>query len=786
MKKVAHVFLLFFTLTPFISPVLSTVLSTPLHAETIEKIIIEGNKKVSRDTMLFYMKSRDKGPFSKKMLRDDFKTLWDTGFFENIAIEAQDGVSGKIVRLNVAENFLISSVKFKTGKKIKENDIIEKLQDNKIVLTAFSYFNPSRLKRVEKIILDLLQDKGFNQGKVNISTTEDTEKRQVNVVIDVVQGPKTRIAEVIFPGLDSKKISPGFLKRGMKNSRRHDIFSSVGGKDVFNKEKIGEDLEEVRLRLQQKGFLEARVGTPKVSMIKGKTIFGKSRPMMRIAIPIETGPQYRVGSVKIEGNKVIKTEFLYSLITLKKGDLYNIKKRNTIVTTIKDIYGNFGHIFCSISPIENLDPVKRIADVTFRINEGDIAYVGKLEFKGNTFTRDNVIRREWLIQEGRRMNMGALKNGLTRMQQLGIVSVEEAPEFEQDPVDPQKLNISVNVKELNRQMVNFNFGFSGYQGTFIALGYSTQNFLGRGETMNLNLQYGSKYKQYRLAFSEPYLLGLPVNTGFSIHKTDIEYTGMYLRKGQGFSLSTSGRIYHFLRGSLSYSYEKVNIEDITGDSSSYNPLDSIYHWNGTTSSISPTIYYSTVDSPLFPTRGSKILFSYKYSGGFLGGDVNLHKTKLQLQTFIRPWEKSLHTLGLQLIHQSLTPFGKGSFPLYEKFYMGGESSIRGFDYYQVGPRNAKGNAVGGNKSLQLNFEYTIPFNRSRQVSASLFYDIGNVYDFGKSINFKDIYSSMGLEFKVYVPMLNVPFRLIFAYNPRVLEPNDSHFAFRFAVGTSFQ
>ena len=423
-----------------------------------------------------------------------------------------------------------------------------------------------------------------------------------------------------------------------------------------------------------------------------------------------------------------------------------------------------------------------MADLTLKILEGEVAYVGKLEFKGNTFTRDQVIRREWFLREGQRFNTSYLETSITRMKQLGLVSIEKMPEIKPNPEDPQRVDITAEVRELSRQMINFNVGYSGYDGWFIALGYSTQNFMGMGESLSLQLQSGTRAKQYQLSFTEPYLLNT-ASLGFSIHKTSVASPFLYTRRGEGFNVSTSFRFWRYYGASIFYSFENVEISDVNQDISFNNPFSYYYYSEGkrSISAISPTIYYSTVDSPIFPSRGTKYLFTYRYSGGFLGGDVDMHKTKFQFVKFI-PISKR-HTLGMQLVHEGIFRFGNQPVPLYEKIFLGGERSIRGFDIYRIGPRNETGAVIGGNKALYLNLEYQISLNE--QVSFVFFYDLGNAYDFRQPISLKNVYSSMGLEFKIFVPMLNVPFRLIFAYNPRVLQPDESNFVFRFAVGPSF-
>ncbi len=761
--------------------VLIYIFTSSLLPSDIKKIEVVGNKKVSKDTVIFYMKSRVNGEYSPEILRGDFKTLWETGFFKNIKIDVNDIEGGKEVKVIVDENPVITSVKYELSKKIKKSDIEEKLQDNNIVLTTFSYYSPSKLKKIEKIIRDFLEEKSYNDGSVTIN--EKPSKGGVDLLIKVVSGTKTKIGIIDFPGLDTKSISPYFLRWGMKNNKQHGILSAIMGKDVYNREKMTEDLEKIRLRLKQKGYLEAKVGKPVFSRVNKMTLLGKLQRMIRISIPVELGPRYKVGDVTFEGNKIVRTDYLRKYITLNKGKFYNFKKRNKIIENIQKFYGSIGHFYAQVAPEENLDPVKKTADLIIRVNENELAYVGRLEFTGNTFTKDKVIRREWLLREGRRFNTSALESSIRRMKQLGLVTIEKMPEIKPDPDDPQKINMKVDVKELNRQMINFNVGYSGYDGWFIGLGYSTQNFLGLGESFALNVQTGTRTKNYRLAFTEPYLFHKPASLGFDLFKQSFKYPNFYSQDSTGFNLMTSYRFWRFWGASLVYSFQDISVSDVNENIEWNNTYSYYYYSEGkrTISSLSPTIYYSTVDSPIFPSSGTKYLFNYRYSGGVLGGDINMHKMKFEYVKFL-PFMKK-YTIGMHLVYQQLIGFGENDVPFYEKYYLGGERSIRGFDIMRLGPRDENGFVTGGVKAFYANLEYQIPL--TQQFSFNLFYDIGNAYDKGVNVNFRDVYISTGMEIKIFIPMLNVPFRLIFAYNPRLLQEEDSHFSFRFAVGPSF-
>ncbi len=757
------------------------LLACGLAAETVEKIVIEGNRKVSRETVLFYMKTQEGMEYSPERIREDFRLLWDTGFFANVVISADDGEKGKVVKVALEENKVVADVVYKITKKIKESDITEKLQGKNVSILPASYYSPLKLKKVERVIQAMLEEKGYGNGRV--WTEEIEQKGQMLLTIHVEPGSKTRVGRVDFPGLEGNRVSAGFLTRGLKNNQVHSFLSGILSKDVYNKEKLEEDLEEVRLRLQQKGYLEAKVGRPETRLITRKSVFGPVQKMMALTIPVEMGPQYRLGTIKVEGNKIIRGEYLQTLIKMKRGALYNIKTRNKGIEAIQKLYGGLGYFYCQVAPVENLDPEKKIADLTINVQENEICYLGKLEFSGNTFTKDHVIRREWFLREGRRLNINALEDSVRRMKQLGLVTMDKMPEIKPDAKDPTRINITAEVKEVNRQSINFNVGYSGYDGFFIAAGYSTQNFLGMGEAFTLNMQTGTRTQNYQLAFTEPYLFNLPANAGINVFKTTSQYPGLYTQRSAGFNVSTSARFWRYFGANLVYSFENVEITDVDPDYQFANPYWSYYYSVGQrhVSSILPSVSYSTVDSPIFPRSGTKYQLSYRYSGGFLGGDVNVQRYEAEFVKFVPIWYR--HVLGFHVVYNRIRSFGGKEIPFYERIFLGGERSIRGFDIYQIGPRDAKGTVFGGNKAFYLNLEYQIPLNEN--FAFVFFSDIGNSYDNDTKISLKNLYSSHGLELKVFVPMLNVPFRLIFAYNPRLLRPDDKHFVFRFAVGPSF-
>lgn len=751
--------------------------------EVVEKIVVEGNDRVTEETILYYLSSREGDYFNRELLRRDFMVLWSTGFFSNIKIVEDEGTNGKIVKIIVEENPVIKDIIYKTGKKLKEDDIINKLKEKDEYVLPYSYYNSSKIQKIERTIRDLLVEKGLTAGEVRTEISKKG-KNELEVIFHINEGPKIKVGDIEFEG--DPRLQESLLTGAMKQNKEHGLISWITGKDTFKKNNLDEDLASIKKVYQEHGFMEATIGEPKIVDITKRTIFFKKRTMKKIIIPVDAGYRYLIGDVKIEGNKVVASKYIEELIKFNKGQIYSTKIREKAVEEIGELYRNGGYLYAQIMPVESLDPKRKRVNVTFNIFEGEVAYLDRLEFKGNTYTKDKVIRREFLIREGDRFRFALFKDSLLRLKQLGLVELEKEPEIQPDPEDPTQIDVNLTVKELQRNNIQFTAGYSGYEGTFVALSYSTVNFLGAGENLELMLQHGKRIKNYLFGFSEPYFLDLPITLGFNVYNRYIILPYLYSRKGKGADLVFGARVKGYWRTNLTYSYEYVNIELPENNGDGYIGYDPIYYsmfglGNYAVSSISPTIYRNTVDSPLTPSRGTLYLASCKFAGGFLGGEIDLIKPRLEW-SFFHPLVGN-NVVGFHLEYQFIKAFGGSQVPFWERFYLGGERSIRGYDIYTIGPRSEMGTNIGGEKSLVLNAEYIIPVGGP--LYAILFCDLGNAYGADQKVNLKNLYSSAGLEMRIFVPALRVPFRLIFAYNNRKIRADDSNFAFRFAIGTTF-
>jgi outer membrane protein insertion porin family len=429
-------------------------------------------------------------------------------------------------------------------------------------------------------------------------------------------------------------------------------------------------------------------------------------------------------------------------------------------------------------------------------------------------------------------NTEALKFSIRRLNQLGYFKPLEEQKnvvFDKTPGSDSKVDVSLKLEEQNRNQLSFGAGVSQYDGIFGQLSFQTANFLGRGESLTLSMQTGSRAHDYQIAFTEPYLFDRAITGSIDLHKRDIRYIDQFTQDSAGGNITFGLPIKNFTRFFTNYSLERVSVRDFSQAFFDYNCLftaegcervdidnlsqdqrfliqqnpflyDSLLIGQGgrrTISKITPTISMNTVDNPISPVTGRRYTASFAMAG--LGGDTSFLKPSLEGIWFLR--QNSRISIGLRGQLEYIRPSGNTkSLPIFEKLFLGGGYSVRGYELRSIGPRDLRinpetglpegsGLVLGGNKSMLFNAEYLISV--AGPVRLILFYDAGQVQDTGLRFRTKDFKTSTGAEIRFFMPVLNVPFRLIFAHNPQregVLDntfQQEKKFRFRFDVGSTF-
>ena len=829
----------------------------------------QGNQSViESQTYVYYMQLKPSVPSrgqwvpwddtSEKVVLDDFHRLWNTNFLDNLWIETADytfpnGTIGKIVTYNMEERQRVKIVDYVGSKKVETAKIYEKLKEANAEIRLDTFIDPALVRKVEGIVRDMMREKGFQFATVTHEIKEmPGGPKLVHVTFNMEEGPKVRLRKVDFIG--NKAISDGKLKHQMKDNKErvgmHDVFhfpqaflSAISGRGTFSEPKFDEDAEKVVAYYRDHGYLRANIGVPDMKVIEDSS--DKKSRWVELRIPVIEGPRYKVGAFEVAGNTVVKSEFLKPLFKLNPGEYYGEKRIRKGLEKAKEIYGTGGYYEFTGFPdytfhddpkpnepeapdaLKAPEPDKPqpsgppVVDVTMRMQEGQQFSVNRITFIGNTTTRDNVIRRELRLVEGGVFNTEALKYSVKRLNQLGYFKPLEGGkdiDVQKTPNETNKVDVKLKLEEQNRNSLTFGAGVSEFEGFFGQLSFQTANFLGRGESLTLSMQAGSRAQNYSLAFTEPFLLDRNITGGFNLFKTDIRYIGQFTQKSAGAVASMGFPIGRgFTRMFTNYSYERVRVTEINEVYQDplllqRNPFlrDSLLLGQGgerIISKVVPSLVHNTVDQPIFPTSGKRLTASIDLAG--LGGNTNFYKPMLEGVWYIKHGARM--TLGMRGQYEYIHQFrGSKELPIFEKLFLGGEYSVRGFDIRTIGPQDPEnGLVLGGDKSLLFNVEeqFTIAgpvrliaFYDAGQVQAGpttqqrLFVPLGeaNILNLpGQQFKWQDFKTSTGLEVRFFMPVLNVPFRLIFAYNPQRSGVRDNTlfpqkaFQFRFAVGSTF-
>jgi outer membrane protein insertion porin family len=829
----------------------------------------QGNvPNVDAQTYLFYMElaKRPSQPSqniwtpydetTEQIIREDFKRLFATGFLSDLSITADDyvfsnGVVGKLITYNMEERERVKIVTYEGIKPIGDRaKVDEQLRARTIELRLDSFLDNGTIRRVETVLREMMAEKGFTNAAVSHTVTPVAGgPKLVNVTFNVSEGPKIKIRNVEFLGNVEK--SDGTLRRKMKDNKAPNPFwgwITRGG--TYQEAKFETDADLIQAYYRNEGYVQAQIGQPEIKVLEdakdGKTQW------IQLRIPVTEGQRHRVGSFTIDGNTVVKSEALAPLFKVKVGDWYKEKDVRDGLIKAREIYGAGGYMeFTGFPDLAFPDagnaavPDALLAvpeagqaptvDVTMRLQEGKQYLVNRITFVGNTTTRDNVIRREMRLVEGSVFNTEALKYSVRRLNQLGYFEQineqdQAAQKVEKTPGRDGMVDVTLNLKEQNRNQLTFGAGVSQYEGVFGQLAFQTANFLGRGESLTVSLQAGDRAQNYQLAFTEPFLFDRNITGGFDVYKRALQYIGYYTQKSTGGNLTFGFPVADFSRMFLNYAYEQVRMADLNeafldpncifdvdgnfdpngcssidlGDldnsglseevrlSLQRNPFifDSLLLGAGgrrTVSKVIPTFVHNTVDNPIFPNVGKRITLSIDLA--MLGGNTQFYKPTAELIKF---WRHTTRTsFGIRGQTQFIAPVRKTTtLPIFEKLFMGGEYTIRGFDIRSIGPADPQtGLVLGGNKSFLFNAEYMVSI--VSQVRLIFFYDAGQVADEREPFGLDKFRTSTGAEVRFFMPVLNVPFRLIFASNPQRDGVRDNNlrpaksFVFRFAVGSTF-
>ncbi len=695
----------------------------------IEDIRVHGNRRIPADTIRARMFTRPGDVYDPAGLERDFNSLWNTGYFDDIRIEREESPKGWIIQVYVKEKPTIREIKYIGLNAVSQSDVLDKFKELKVGLSQESQFDPTHVKRAEVVLKEMLAAHGRQFATIT------TEIRQippaaVGITFNIKEGPKVKVGAIRFEG--NKKVPTRYLRDAMHNSKPIGIPHSLILENLFARTfdatKLSEDAERVRFAYQDKGYFKAIVEDPKTKIrdVHGVAWYfpfkSRSGKVVDITVPVEEGERYRLKEITFTGNKALtNTAALRRLFKIKDGDWFNRTLVSKGLDELRKAYGSLGYINETNIPDTEIDEEHKTITLKIDVDEGKQFYVRRIEFSGNTTTRDKVIRRQLALEEGNVYNSRLWEVSLLRLNQLNFFEAlkpEQDSEVHQDAAN-SSVDINLKVKEKGKNSIGLNGGVSGLSGPFVGLNYQTNNFLGLGETLSLSASVGTYQRNAMFGFTEPYLFDKPIQLGFTVFTRDFKFNqaqqasisssqraglpSAYLNSLQNYSQATTGFTVSssyavprtFKRFGLTYAFDTSTITTYSTASADYFEYLAFRNVGGPnalqgiqTSKLVPSFSLSTIDSPMRPHSGHSYFLGMDIAG--LGGNVADIRPIAEYKRFIpmkgfRPKKEGMQTLGYRLQSSFITGWGGKTAPPFERFFQGGDTDLRGFDIRSASP-----------------------------------------------------------------------------------------------------
>ena len=738
--------------------------NSPSAQQLVETVDIQGNRRLRDEDLLYYIRTRPGDTYDPAQLERDLRELLSLSFFDKTSarVLTEPGIRGGVnVIFEVRELPIIRDLQFQGAKAVQESDILKAFRENRIGISKEAVYDPSKARDAKRLLKELFASKGYPNATINVRE-EEVSATSTAITFEIDQGRRSRIVDIEFEG--NKNFKDGELRKQLQLVRETGLVARFKGQDILDLRKLQYDLNKnVREYMFSKGYFQARIGDPRVvGLGVQRTGFPvlKLFPLplvtskddtLKVVVPVVEGKVFRVGDVKIQGNSIFSEQQIQSIIGVKQGEIANGKRlREALFEDLKKIYGGQGFVQYDVELVPEFkdnpsNPEEGIVDLEINIDEGKQFRLRRLEFTGNTFTRDEVLRREMLVNEGDIYNQVLIETSLLRLNQTGYFDpIDKDQDLEVRPnEDRGEVDVAVKVRERGRQQISFNGGVSGISGTFFGLEYSTNNLLGRGEVLSLAFGLGNRQQNFQLSFQEPYFQDRPISVGASVFVSRYKFygEGTFLSQNQDaisgalnpyntiftdtsalFTQSTYGanvfataplselffkkrRFTQFSRIGLTYQFSATSIQD-PPINQSLDPADRIpvifAQPNIITSRVIPSFVYDTRQpSPngIDTLRGTQISASFSLAG--IGGDVRTYQPNVTYTQFIpirRKKSSSPEVFGFRIqagtvgswaitdkIKNANSLSFVGGVPIFERYFLGSEFDVRGYNTRSIGP-----------------------------------------------------------------------------------------------------
>ncbi len=758
-------------------------------AQLVREVRVEGAQYVPEDVIIGLINIKQGSLYSSDMVRESIRRMYRTGFFDEVEVYREMVGNDVVLIYKVKDLPVIYKIEFVGNKKIKSDDLEKKIGieteigkiDPEELMKGFTsspaieerleiqrklrlgrVLTREELEFIKRKIVEAYAKEGYPNVKVDYELVP--KKGASKVVYKINEGEPEYVRNISFTG--NKTFGKGRLL-GLMETKPVSLLA-FRLKPPFSEEVLKEDIRKIKDFYRSEGFLEAKVDYS----VK------KDGNRYEINIKIEEGPRYKISDLKIEGNTLYAySELVEDVLRKNRRGYYRREVIDKIKENIRRKYSEIGFLGVFVEEKESVDRENKRVEVSLRVEEGEPVYVNRVEVQGNYESRDYVIRRELRLQEGELANQREIDRSKTRVFNLGYyqdVSIEPFPS------EGKSWDFVARVRERFTGQFSIGLGYNQVTGVSGFISLRKGNFLGTGDIAGISLSYGSKYKDNSLSYTRKWFLNQPIDLTGSVYDRRIEYT-TYTVERTGIDLVFSREFAEFWKASAGVSLQRVRYKDISPDAS---PL--IKEEAGTRQSrkLIFGLTRDTRDNYLFPSSGSLTELGYSVAVPVLGGNEKFNRITLSHQQFFKDrWLDTGLIFSFKGLLGLVEPYGGKRVPLDERFFVGGDFTIRGYKYGYAGPidPNTK-DPIGSKKQLILSAEANYPLYKNILYGA-VFYDTGLGFDDWNQLKPQNLRGGYGVGIRFITPF--APIKLDWAVKTKKVPGDTSKSRIHFVLGVFF-
>ncbi|HWP35410.1 MAG TPA: outer membrane protein assembly factor BamA, partial [Thermodesulfobacteriota bacterium] len=731
----------------------------------VAEVVIRGNRRIEEAVIRARVKTRAGEPLSRAQVREDVKAIYQLGYFDDVRVEVAPGPTGQVVTFVVVERPQIGQIVFEGRSKLSEEELREAL-----TIKPNTLADPAAIRASEQKLKALYAERGYLDATVT-SRLDPQPDQRVTLVFVIREGEKVPVRRVEFEG--NQAFTDGRLARVVSTKRRT-FWSWLTGSDVLKPDALERDQALLTQFYLDRGYANVRVGRPRV----------ERRPEgLVITYPIQEGPRFTIGAVGFSGELLKPEAELRGRLRTRPGRPFSASDVRRDIDTLQTIYADEGYAFAAVTPQTRVNEARRTIDLTFELAKNQRVRFGEIEITGNVSTRDKVIRRELKIAEGELYSATGLARSRQRLRQLGFFKDVRISTTPVEGTGQEVVDVAVAVEEQPTGQFTFGAGFSSEEAFSFVTQLSQLNLFGLGHRVALSGRFGTRVVFFDLSYTDPYFLDTRLSAGIDLFRVEREFTD-FDRKNAGGVLRFGYPLSDTWRVNLAYKLEEIRITNVEPTVTSPFILSQAALGTVLSSGVTLSLRHDGRDYFLDPTRGDLTSFTLEVAGGPFGGNIDIYRLEASTRWYRPLFWRLIGSAALTVGH--VDTLEGGPVPVFERYFLGGINSLRGYQARSVGPQDPPGSGVvvGGETALFGSVELLIPLfpESGAGLKWLFFFDIGNAFGRGEAIDLSRLKRSWGYGIRWLSPL--GPIRLEFG-RPLDLGPGDRKESVQFTIGTVF-